>query len=482
MRTAAFFGAVLVAAATFVPPASADLGAVHPEVLKATAAVREAKGPEVYAALRDLWRIWDRADPAQVEAALESVVQSQTLSPPVRSYAELLGAYARRRRGDLDGALARVAKLGFVRRWLTIGPFDNENKAGFDRAYGPEGEQDAPISALRTYDGKERPVRWRQPPEVLHYGWFDFGDLIRPRENVCAYGTTFVRAKDGTRAPRQVSLWMGSAGAIRVLWNGEVVLEDGAYRELDIDRFATTVTLKAGQNRITVKVCGDDDAPKFTLRIADEQGAPDLGVEVSATLDAAPPARPAPAPKATTAPPPPPKPAPAKPPPSPAPKKPGDEPEKPVSVGVPNTPAPARPGPPARGNLLGPVQQFERATAGAHPPAPVLESYARYLAITGGDPDGEHKARDLARRAADAAPTVQRLLLAGDLAEDRNQQREWIRRAAELAGPRRDLDVLLKQAELERSGPNWRDAVPIYDRILAADPDHVSAILGRVEL
>ncbi|MEJ7734654.1 MAG: DUF3857 domain-containing protein [Polyangiaceae bacterium] len=141
---------------------------------------------------------------------------------------------------------------------------------------------------------------------------------------------------------------------------------------------------------------------------------------------------------------------------------------------------------------------FERAVAGARPSPASLEAYARYLAVTGGDPDGEHKARDLARRAAEAAPTVRRLLLAGDLAEDRNQRREWIGKALAQAGVRDDgrtlprnmtgarreelLDVLLAKAQLDRTGPNWRDAVPVFDRILAIDPHHVHAILGRVEL
>ena len=42
--------------------------------------------------------------------------------------------------------------------------------------------------------------------------------------------------------------------------------------------------------------------------------------------------------------------------------------------------------------------------------------------------------------------------------------------------------MLLAQAQLARTGTNWRDAVPIYEKILAIDPDNVGATLGRVEL
>jgi tetratricopeptide (TPR) repeat protein len=438
--------------------ASAELGAIHPELLRATSAVRAAKGPEVYAALRDVWRMWDRADPAQVEEAINAVSQSTAATPPTRVYASLLGAYARRRRGDLDGAVARVAGLGFVSKWMTVGPFDNENKTGFTRALGPETELDAPLEPGRTYDGKERPVRWRTPPVVAAYGWLDLGEIMRPRENICGFATTFVSARANTRAPRKVSLWIGAGGAFKLFWNGEEVLEDAGYRELDIDRYATTVTLAPGKNRLTVKVCGIDEGPKVVVRIADEKGEPDLGVEVTTEPGgAAAPKLAAPAKardaRATVA-------------------RPKDAKVKDATE--------VKALPPVSG-VIGPMQAFEKLVSGKKPAAAALEAYARYLATTGGDSKSEHVARDLSARAAEAEPTVKRLLLAGQLAEDRNQTREWVDKAAARAGTR-DLDVLLAQAQLARAGTNWRDAVPIFERILALDPDHVSATLGLVEL
>jgi len=425
----------LVGAGLVPAPAAADLGAIHPDVLEAAAAARAAKGPEAYAALRELWRTWDRADPTQVEEAIVSIAESPETSAPARVYAGLLAAYARRRRGDLDGAVARIQKLGFVSRWATVGPFDNENKVGLDRALGPELELDQPIPLGRTYDGKERAVRWRVPPDAPQLGWFDFGDMMRPVENICAYATTFVRARPGTRAPRPISIWVGAEGAFKLFWNGQAVLADPGYRDLDLDRFAVPATLGAGYSRLTIKVCGGGSAPKFALRIADEKGAPDPDVETTADLAtqaAAPSARPA---------------------------------------------AAAR----ARGGVEGPMQIFERIAGKEKSPPASVEAFARYLMLTGGDAEGEHRARDLARRAAEAEPSVRRYLLASQLAEDRNQQRAWIDRAAALS-TRGDVEVLLAQARLAQTGPNWRDAVPIYERLLAIDPDHVTAILGFADL
>ncbi|MDC0748502.1 DUF3857 domain-containing protein [Polyangium mundeleinium] len=422
-------------------PASAEGGTIHPDVLEASAAIASAKGPAAYTALRDLWRTWDRADPTHVEEAIVAATENKALPAPVRVYAELLGAYARRRRGDLEGALARIEKLGFVGRYMTVGPFDNDNKTGFALDYQPEAELTEAIPAGRAYEGKERAVRWRVPPTMSSYGWFDFGDILRPRESVCGYATTFVRARPGTKA-RKATLWMGSAGAFKLYYDGEKILEDGAYRDLDIDRLATTVTLRPTFSRITVKVCGDEEAPKFALRIGDETGKPDLDVEVRADLEASTEAAAAMKERAKT-------------------KEPKEQ---------------------GRG-VVGPVQAFEALTSGKSPAPAALEQYARYLAITGGDPKAEHKARDLARRAAEAEPTVPRLLLAGELAEDRNQRRAWVERASTLAKTNEEkLDVLLSEAHLARTGANWRDAVPIYERILALDPDNLGGTLGLVEL
>jgi tetratricopeptide (TPR) repeat protein len=144
------------------------------------------------------------------------------------------------------------------------------------------------------------------------------------------------------------------------------------------------------------------------------------------------------------------------------------------------------PEPPARqaaaGALEGPMQAFGRLAADKTAPPDLLESFARYLLLTAGDDPSENRARELARRAAERGPTTERLLLAGKLSEDRNQQREWVEKAARLAAGRDDVEVLLAQAHLARTGANWRDAVPFYDRVLAIDPDHTEALLGRVNL
>jgi len=426
----------------------ANVGADASDRLAGLARLRSdvtgAHGPAAYVALRKVWSEWDRGDPIEVEEVLHEVAVDAATPPPVRAYAGLLEAYARRRRGDLEGAHTRIARLGYVGNWMIVGPFDNDGKAGLLAEYDPEKELSLPMNLTRDYDGKEhRPVRWRLLPAVSPYGWVDFGVFLRPEEQVCVYAESFVRdARVKGQRSRPISVWAGAAGALRVLWNGAEILRDEKYRDLDPDRFAATAALRPGWNRLTAKVCGDDRAPMLSLRLAGADGTPDPGLEVDAD------------PRHST-------------------------PEEAAS-----SPS-AKPGVPRPGSLEGPVQAFERLVGREDPS--VLELYARYLGSTGSDDPTEHRARELARKAADKAPTIPRLLLAGDVAESRNQRASWIERAEALvaaghASREETIAVLLARAAYARAGVNPRDAIPYYERVLSLDPNNVTATLAKVEL
>ena len=428
------------ACATFVlavlaPPhaASGDVGTRLPKLAKLVTEAVAAPDARAYAALRRIWAEWDRGNPTDVEEALGSVASAR--GGAVRVYAELLAAYARRRRGDLEGARARIAHLGYVHRWLVVGPFDNEGKTGLARPFEPEVE-DVPTEG-KGYDGKERKVSWRVSPATAPFGWVDANGLVRPTENVCVYASTFI--VDRTMKPgqsRAASIWIGSAGAYKVFFDGALALEDDKYRDYDAERMGRTVTLHAGYNRILVKTCGSESAPIFTLRVAAADGSPDGRLETDASFGAAAEAK-------------------------------GKAAKLPPNA------------------VRGPLQAFAGVEKSTDPSA--LEAYARYLLLTQSDDEADHLARDLATRSAQRGPTVPRLLLAASLAESRNQRVEWIVKAEALVakggvtGEDR-MNTLLARAAHERSGTNWRDAIPYYERALARDPDDVIAVLARVEL
>lgn len=423
--------------------AGADVGQRLPRLTRLSEDVARGGVPLGYVPLRQIWAEYDQGDPTEVEETLHSLGRDKRVAAPLRVYAGLLESYARRRRGDLTGAKARVKELGFIGRWVVVGPFDNEGKGGLERAFGPEADIAEALSLTKPYEGKDRSVTSRLAPGVFPYAWVDLGALVRPTEKVCVYATTFVRDARAKTAPRPFSLWFGSAGAAKVWFDGQEVLKDAKYRDLDTDRFGVALTMRDGWHRLTVKICGDEDSPMFSLRLADPSGAPDRELESDPD--------PAHAKEAAT-----------------------------VRFRKGETTARATP------VVSGPVTAFEKMIANGD--AAALEAYARYLVLTSSDDPAEQKAREYAGKAAAKAPTIARCLLAGDLAENRNQRAIWIDRAEELVkkggGVSFDdrIAALLARASHTRGGANWRDAIPWYDKVLAIDPDNVPANLARVEL
>lgn len=418
--------------------ASARATGPETELLEATQELNRAQGAEAYTAVRRIWSQWAVIDPEQVERTLVDASTSPALSPAVRAYAGLVAAHARTRRGDADGARRRVAELGYVNQWLVVGPFDNEGKGGLSVDAGPEAEFGAPLDRTRSYTGKVRPVHWRSLPDVFPFGWVDGGALFRPQQNICFYVSTVVWRDwgKGVAKAAPASVWVGAAGAFKLFINGKEVLTDTAYRMHDVDRSGALVTLPQGKSRVVVKACGADVAPSLSLRFAAPSGAPDPTLRFAADF----------ADSAET-----------------------------VAT---------------NGNLsiartdLGPIADFDKRIAAKPPKARDLEAYARYLVASSADDPAVHQARDLASRAADLEPSVERLLLAGELAEDYNQHRLWVTRAEALAAKqgKSRADVLLARARVEQGGVNWRDALPFYRDALKLEPDNLEALRGQMEL
>jgi transglutaminase-like putative cysteine protease/Tfp pilus assembly protein PilF len=444
--------------------AGAVPGVFHPDLLRALGSLDHAEGPEAYGAVDKIWSLWDRAEASQIEEALLAASENKQLSPDARAYAGVLAAFARARRGDQKAATERVRALGYVNSFLVVGPFDNDGKAGLEQVFEPEAELGAPITPGRAYTGKERQVRYRAVANAFPFGWLDASALVRPETKVCIYATAFVRDDKLAKGTRKVRAYVGAGGAFKLFWNGQESLKDAAYRGHDFDRSGVELTLSPGPNALVVKVCGEDDAPELSVRLADDSGAPDP--RLTSSIDIADSQKAAERMQAG-----------------------GKQPTgkgtltKQAAEKAAKADAKAKPAT-KKGPALGPVPLFEQLTSGKKPRPRDLESYARYLADTNGDDPALHLARDLSQRAADAEPNIERYLLASRLAEDRNQQNEWLGKAEALAAKagKTPKELLDARAVHRRNSPNWRDASPIFDRVLAEDPDDLLALAGRVEL
>jgi transglutaminase-like putative cysteine protease/tetratricopeptide (TPR) repeat protein len=385
---------------------------------------REGRRPEGLLPVLELWSNVHRASAGVTDGLLDELAEDRRLDPARRAYVSMLSAWSRLSQGNPEGTRERLDELGYLVDVRVVGPFDNEGKAGFDQALPPEVAPLAPHDPAASYPGKEREVRWRTyPADSTWVGYVDLDAVFRPNVNACAFVETFIESP----RPRDLTLWAGAGGAVRLWWNGAAVLEDRAYRRPDPDRQAVLVRARAGANRLLAKVCVAEGPWGIYLRVGDPRGGPppsDLRVDPL------------------------PDPFPA----------------------IPEDAGGARPqSRPPEAPLAALDRRVEAAGDDASPDD--LESLARLLVETGADDPAEGRARNLARQAADREPTVPRLLLASELAQGRGEEMTLVARAAALAPE--DPRVLVAQARLRESGPGPEAALPLYRRAEAADPSGV---------
>jgi cellulose synthase operon protein C len=384
---------------------------------------RHGREPAGALELLELWGHYDDSAPGKLRSALERLAADARLAPALRVAVRSMLAEARARSGDVEALEQPYRELGYVTDWRVIGPFDNEGKAGFAEESPPEKMREDAPDLQASYPGRERPVSWREYPEISRRGYVSLGSIMRPRENVCGLAETFVYAE---RA-RPLSLWIGSGGANKVYWNGREVFRDAAYRAPNPDRGAAMVYARAGQNRLLVKVCIASGNFGFHLRLGEADGGVAKGLRVSSMYQGAW----APAEKRTD-------------------------------------PAPGR-------TPLAPLAGFEQAAGRKPENATALAALAKFMGMTGADDPAERRAQQLAVRAAELAPTLPHLELAALASEQRGEQLRFADRAAALF-PNQPESLLLR-AEVISGGPSPEDALPLLARI---GQDNESSVDARL--
>ncbi len=198
------------------------------------------------------------------ESALLKVRAAQDADVEVKSHAAYRLGVLYRAMGRLAEARKLDESLGFIDQWRVVGPFDDENKQGFDEAYAPEEK----MAWEGKFEGKGHGVQWRSMPVPAEGGAVPFDQLLAPSEKVLAYALTFVWIPKDTPAV----LRGGYNEAYRLWVNGELVASKKSYNGRAFDQRADGCSLSHGWNAILVKVCNQDEGWNFILRITDAAG------------------------------------------------------------------------------------------------------------------------------------------------------------------------------------------------------------------
>ncbi len=172
-------------------------------------------------------------------------------------------------------------QLGLLSSWWLIGPFDHRGGIGFNAAYSPETE----IELQKKYAGTEGEVSWVEKSTDHRHALLDLNNLLGPHKGAVVYAyQEFESDRD-----QPVEIRLGTPNGWKLWVNGEPAFAHEEYHQTSrLDQYRTPVTLKAGTNRILLKLCQNEQTQdwaqrfEFQIRVCDGSG--------TAVLPVAPPA------------------------------------------------------------------------------------------------------------------------------------------------------------------------------------------------
>lgn len=164
--------------------------------------------------------------------------------------------------------------MGFVNHWKLIGPFDNVGSDKFDVVYDVETDW-SKGKVKETYPGKNGDTQWVEHSTDNNEGQVDVAKLFNNEKGCIVYAATVVNVP----ASVDCEVRVGCINAQKVWVNGELVIANEVYHTgMQIDQYAAPIKLKAGENRILVKVCQNEQKEAwaqnfaFQLRLCDTTG------------------------------------------------------------------------------------------------------------------------------------------------------------------------------------------------------------------
>ncbi len=165
------------------------------------------------------------------------------------------------------GVIIPIAeRSGFVTRWWLVGPFPNPGNSAYEKEFPPEKEVD--LGKGVQYDGKT--FAWKKVITVNPQGRVNLEEEFDPNQNVAAYAYTEIKSPNEAK----VKFKIGSDDSAVCWLNGEKIHAVKVSRGLSVDQDVVNATLRAGINRILMKILNEGAQWEFCLRITDDQDKP----------------------------------------------------------------------------------------------------------------------------------------------------------------------------------------------------------------
>ena len=220
---------------------------------------------------------------------VEALMENMPANATGRVFANLVLSAFHHKHNRLEDAEQYMQKSGVVPEsaWWIIGPFEKTD--GMDAHKKHSLEEAVAIDPTVTYEGITGPVSWKQTTDETHDGFVDFGNLFgfgglaelmgrlsagrsNPElESGLGYAWVSVNSPD----ERQAQIRISTLNTTKIWLNGKPVLTINPDQgTMPVEHHTASVTLKAGENSILVKVSGNQWGCRFGLWLTDTDGKP----------------------------------------------------------------------------------------------------------------------------------------------------------------------------------------------------------------
>jgi tetratricopeptide (TPR) repeat protein len=201
----------------------------------------------------------------------DAVAQYQTAIKSARDAEQVEGIAKELKR--LGSPVSLPGVFGWVTDWKVIGPFDNKDRAGFEKVFPPE----QAIDLNAEYDGLNGKVKWQDFKVTDDYGKVDLNKPFGSLKEVTGYACAEFHAAKA----RPVELRLGCKNGWKVWLNGKFLFgRDEYHRGAEIDQYRLAGELRPGKNVILVKLTQNEQKEdwtkewEFQMRLTDALGTP----------------------------------------------------------------------------------------------------------------------------------------------------------------------------------------------------------------
>lgn len=171
--------------------------------------------------------------------------------------------------GDSSRAVDLRRKLGVIDRMHVIGPFSPQAGPGLAEMFEPDFRIDFEDEFVTPHGV----ARWLRPEaKAEHFARMDARGVVRLRYGYPDLAVTYAIAHVTVPEATDALAWLGADDEIALWVNGVQVQRNHGRRSLVPDWERWPIRLKAGRNRIRVKVANQHGGTGFCLRITDAVG------------------------------------------------------------------------------------------------------------------------------------------------------------------------------------------------------------------